>query len=165
MLSLPAYYKVYLLDWVPAGSSWSDNIEKAVVTKIANPWVGLLGTLVFLLLVLTPVMNLLGVKPRNWIRGFALIFALSWLVWIFAYYKPLIKIIGSSESGYVFALVLGIVLGNIKRLPGWIKESARGEFFIKTAIVLLGAKILFTTFVTTGVRILGAVSIAILLFG
>lgn len=161
VLSLPAYKSVYLLGWVPAGHSWTSNISQAITTKIANPWVGLVAMFVFLLIILAPVIKLLGVKALDWIRGFVVIFTVSWIIWIFSYYAPLVKIIGSAESGYVFVLILGIILGNMKRLPSWIKDSARGEFFIKTAIVLLGAKILFTTFVTSGVKILGAVSIAI----
>jgi len=56
-----------------------------------------------------------------------------------------VKVMGSAEVGWVFALIVGMILGNLPNLPQSIRDSAKGEFFIKTAIVLLGAQILFTT--------------------
>jgi uncharacterized membrane protein YadS len=158
-VSLPSYYGVYLFGWVPAASSWT-NVTSAISTKLFNPWVGLVAVFVFLLVLLTPVMKLVGVKALNWIRGFTTIFAISWAIWIASNYTPVIKTMGSAEVGFVIALLVGIVIANVARVPVWLKESARGEFFIKTAIVLLGAKILFTTLATSGLAILGAVFIS-----
>ncbi|HYA84679.1 MAG TPA: putative sulfate exporter family transporter, partial [Candidatus Bathyarchaeia archaeon] len=92
-----------------------------------------------------------------WFKGFFVIFFAAWGIWILSNYAPVVKAIGSAEVGYIIALVAGIVVTNVMRLPSWLKDSARGELFIKTAIVLLGAKILFTTFVTSAPSILLAV--------
>ena len=46
---------------------------------------------------------------------------------------------------------------NFLRITSWLKNSARGELFIKIAIVLLGAKILLTSFATSAPTILAAV--------
>ena len=89
--------------------------------------------------------------------GFFVIFFAAWVIWILSNYAPVVKAIGSAEVGYIIALLVGIVVTNVTRLPSWLKDSARGELFIKTAIVLLGAKILFTTFVTSAPSILLAV--------
>jgi uncharacterized membrane protein YadS len=105
-------------------------------------------------------MKLVGVKPRSWLPGFSVIYFVSMLLWVIAYYQPLTKIIGSAELGYVFALIVGMVLGNMGALPRCLRDSAKGEFFIKTAIVLLGAKILFTTILTNALPILSAVFLA-----
>ncbi len=72
-------------------------------------------------------------------------------------YSSIVKAIGSAEVGYVIALVAGILITNFLRVPTWLKNSARGELFIKTAIVLLGAKILFTSFITNAPITLAAV--------
>lgn len=50
----------------------------------------------------------------------------------------------------VFALLLGLVLNNFFRLPNWIREAARSEFFIKTGLVILGSSVLFTDIVKAG---------------
>jgi len=44
------------------------------------------------------------------------------------------------------ALIAGIIITNIVNIPKWLKDSAWGELFVKIAIVLLGTKILLTTF-------------------
>ncbi|HKM50107.1 MAG TPA: putative sulfate exporter family transporter, partial [Candidatus Bathyarchaeia archaeon] len=163
-LSLPSISKIYLLGWIPGGRAWtvvSDALGfGAAGPANANAWWGLIGVWIFLLLLLMPVAKLIGIKPRSWTVGFSVIFWISMLLWIGSFYSPLLKIFGSSEVGWVFALVIGIILGNMPNLPQSLRDSARGEFFIKTAIVLLGAKILFTTLATVILPVLGAVFLA-----
>ncbi|HMK82864.1 MAG TPA: putative sulfate exporter family transporter, partial [Candidatus Bathyarchaeia archaeon] len=163
-LSLPGVSKLYLLGWIPGGRSWLD-LSKALGFGAAGPadanaWWGLLGVWIFLMIILLPVGKLLGIKPRSWIFGFSVIFWISMALWIACFYTPILGIFGSSEVGWVFALVIGILLGNMRSLPQSLRDSARGEFFIKTAIVLLGARILFTTLATVILPVLGAVFLA-----
>jgi uncharacterized membrane protein YadS len=155
-LSLPSYFGVYTLGWAPAAKSWTD-ITQALTSKIFNPWIGLLASFVFLAFLLIPVTKFNGVKSREWIKGFSVIFFASWAIWIFSNYTPLVKVIGSAEVGYIIALVAGIIVTNIVELPPWLKNAARGELFIKIAIVLLGAKILLSSFFSSAPSILAAV--------
>ncbi len=158
-LSLPSYFGLFTLGWVPAAKPWVD-ITQAVVTKVFNPWIGLLASFTFLALLLLPVNKFNGVKSTDWFKGFAVIFFVAWGIWILSNYAPLVKIIGSAEVGYIIALVIGIVATNVLKLPSWLKDSARGELFIKTAVVLLGAKILFTSFLTSAPGMLTAAFIS-----
>lgn len=50
----------------------------------------------------------------------------------------------------VFALILGLLIGNLTVLPAWIKEAARSEFFIKTGLVILGVSVLFSDIIKAG---------------
>ncbi|NMN36207.1 YeiH family protein [Pedobacter sp. SG918] len=50
----------------------------------------------------------------------------------------------------VFALLIGIVLGNLIRLPDWLKEAVRSEFYIKTGLVILGTTILSADLIKAG---------------
>ena len=154
-LSLPSYFGLFTLGWVPAAKTWSD-LGQALTTKVFNPWIGLLASFVFLALLLIPVTRFNGVKSKDWFKGFFVIFFIAWAIWILCNYAPVVKVIGSAEVGYIIALLVGIVVANLTRLPSWLKDSARGELFIKIAIVLLGAKILLTTFVTSAPSILAA---------
>ena len=159
-LSLPGYSGLFLLRWVPAGRAWTDISKALAFGQVGaadpNAWYGLLGAWVFLLVVLTPAAKLVGVKVKSWLAGFTLIYWVSMALWIGAFYQPLVKAIGSAEIGFVFALIVGMALGNIPSLPQWLRDSAKGEFFIKIAIVLLGAKILFSTLSAVILPILGA---------
>ncbi len=154
-LSLPSYFGLFPLGWIPAAKSWSD-ISHALTTKIFDPWIGLVASFVFLAVLLIPVNKFNGTRPKDWFKGFAVIFFTAWGIWILSNYAPVVKAIGSAEVGYIIALVVGIIATNVIKLPSWLLGSARGELFIKTAIVLLGAKILFTTFLTTAPTMLAA---------
>lgn len=50
----------------------------------------------------------------------------------------------------VFALLIGIALGNLIRLPYWLKEAVRSEFYIKTGLVILGTTILSADLIKAG---------------
>src|SRR5208337_1545229 len=120
-LSLPSISKIYLLGWIPGGRSWLD-LSKALGFGAAGPadanaWWGLIAVWIFLMIILLPVGKLIGIKPRSWIVGFSVIFWISMALWIACFYTPVLGIFGSSEVGWVFALVIGILLGNMRNLP------------------------------------------------
>jgi uncharacterized integral membrane protein (TIGR00698 family) len=48
------------------------------------------------------------------------------------------------------ALVLGLLVGNFAKLPGWLEASLRTEYYIKTGIVLLGATLPLTLILKAG---------------
>jgi len=91
--------------------------------------------------------HLSGGNAKRFIAGFALIYLLGILSLVIA---------GNKTIGYygieyvVFALLIGLVLGNLFRLPHALREAARSEFFIKTGLVILGSSILFTDIVKAG---------------
>ena len=88
-----------------------------------------------------------GGRVRNFIGGFMVIFILAIVSLVIA---------GNRSIGYygieyvVFALLTGLLLSNFFHLPGWLKEAARSEFFIKTGLIILGTSILFTDIVKAG---------------
>ena len=147
----------FLYTWMGSCSETLVVHQSCADDKSVHPWIGLIASFVFLALLLIPVTRFNGVKSKDWFKGFFVIFFAAWGIWILSNYAPVVKAIGSAEVGYIIALLVGIVVTNVTRLPSWLKDSARGELFIKTAIVLLGAKILLTTFVTSAPSILLAV--------
>ena len=154
-LSLPSYFGVYTLGWIPVAKPWTD-ITHALSTKVFDPWAGLVASFIFLAFIMLPVNRFNGVKSKDWFKGFSIIFFSSWVIWVLSNYSPIVKVIGSAEAGYIIALVAGIAITNLIKIPSWLKQSARGELFIKTSIVLLGAKILLTTFLISAPTILSA---------
>lgn len=81
-------------------------------------------------------------------KGFLLIYALAIISLILA---------GNKTVNYygleyvIFALVIGLLLGNFTTIPDWLREAARSEFFIKTGLVILGSSILFNDIIQAGV--------------
>lgn len=65
----------------------------------------------------------------------------------------------------LLALLVGMLIGNLKRLPAWFRSALRTEFYVKTGIVLMGATLPFTTIVQAGpLAILQATIVAVTTF-
>jgi len=85
--------------------------------------------------------------------GFTVIFWISYLCWFAGHYAYIaatkdklgaFKIPWSlsltGESGFILALIAGLVVGNFfPKFSGKLKEASRPELYIKTAIVIMGA--------------------------
>jgi uncharacterized membrane protein YadS len=50
----------------------------------------------------------------------------------------------------LLALIVGLLISNIIKIPAWMKTSLRTEYYVKTGIVLLGATLPFTIIVNAG---------------
>jgi len=91
--------------------------------------------------------HLSGGSIKKYSTGFILIYLLG----IFSLIIAGNKSINSYGIEYVvFALILGLLIGNLTVLPPWLKEAARSEFFIKTGLVILGISVLFTDIIKAG---------------
>jgi uncharacterized membrane protein YadS len=146
-----------LLGWVAAASVWVDPSKAlAPISKSYSGLPGLASLFATYLLVLglvTAGAYCLKLKLVKFAVGFTFIFWFSYLCWIAGHYAYIAatpdKRAGfgiswslglTGEAGFIIALVAGLVIGNFApELVGWIKEAARPEWYIKTAIVILGA--------------------------
>src|SRR4029079_19021647 len=144
-----------LLGWAISTKEWLD-VSKAMVpasaTYRAVPGLASLGlTYLFLAAALGVGATVLGFNVRRFILGFTVIFAVSYACWLAGHYgyiaaTPNKRKFGNEvipwslgltgESGYLVALLAGLIIGNfIPALANWLKEATRPEWFIKTAIV------------------------------
>jgi uncharacterized integral membrane protein (TIGR00698 family) len=103
--------------------------------------------------------QLSGGSIRRYLIGFAIIYVLATLSLIIAGNKTINHY---GVEYVVFALVIGLLLSNLTKLPSWIKEAARSEFFIKTGLIILGTSILFTDIMQAGAAgILQAIAVVL----
>jgi uncharacterized integral membrane protein (TIGR00698 family) len=90
---------------------------------------------------------LIGFRTGEYIPGFLLIYIVSLAIitvsnsHFFHYY---------SLEAPLLALAVGLVVGNLSKLPGWLTASLRTEYYIKTGIVLLGATLPLTLIAQAG---------------
>lgn len=118
-------------------------------TKVLNPAnLLLIAVIGFIFSALSSVaIWLSGGNIKKYIAGFVLIYILGIISLIIA---------GNKSISYygieyvVFALIIGLLIGNLTTLPVWLKEAARSEFFIKTGLIILGTSILFTDIIQAG---------------
>lgn len=91
--------------------------------------------------------TLSGGNLKKFAAGFGVLYLLIVLSFIIA---------GNKTVSYygleyvVFALLIGLILGNFTRLPDWLREAVRSEFYIKTGLVILGTTILSSDLVKAG---------------
>ena len=145
------------LGWVVDTSVWID-ISKAMAPA-SKTYAGMPGplclvlTYLFLLAVLLIGACFLGLPIRRFAVGFTVLFGISYACWLLgnnAYLAAtpdkrssfgLTWSLGlTGEAGFIVALLVGLAIGNF--VPGvarWLKEATLPEWYIKTAIVILGA--------------------------
>jgi len=52
----------------------------------------------------------------------------------------------------IFSLTLGLIVGNLFKLPGWFRESLNAELLVKIGLVLLGTSVIFSDILDAGMR-------------
>jgi len=106
----------------------------------------IIGVILFLLSAVA--IKLQGGNVLKLSLGFVFVYVLGIVSLIIAGNKT----IDSYGLEYViFALVIGLLIGNLTKVPVWLQEASRSEFYIKTGLVILGTSVLFTDIVQAGI--------------
>lgn len=135
---------VGLITNVPSIGTWSNQISDAL--NLGD--LSLLALLGLGILALTTLgVYLKGESLLGYWLGFPVIFVMAILAFIISK-QATIKYYGLAYV--LWALLLGLVVSNIRGTPEWLKGAVKTELFIKIGLVLLGAEILFQTIVKGG---------------
>lgn len=133
---------VQVVSDVPAVGRWTGSLLDAF-----GDGLGLIALGLVLTLLTTTAVQVMGGIARRHAIGFLGVFALA----VVAYTCAQQTNIRAAGFGYPFwALAIGLVIANAIGTPGWIKPALRGELYIKTGLVLLGAEILFGNILSLG---------------
>jgi uncharacterized integral membrane protein (TIGR00698 family) len=92
---------------------------------------------------------LMGGNVRGYVAGFPIVYVLGWLAQRIAANS---RVSAWGLEYVIFALILGLLIGNTFRLPAWLRESIRTEYYIKIGLVIFGAGILFQEMLQAGLR-------------
>ena len=95
----------------------------------------------------TVSMALMGHKVSEFVPGYTLLFLGSLALMYLAGWEVMKRY---DLGAPLLALVAGLAIGNVFRMPGWLKTALRTEYYIKTGIVLLGATLPLTLIFTAG---------------
>ena len=158
VLSLGSLAGADLLGWVVKPAIWTD-LGKAIApaTKAYAAMGGLLSlfvTYIAFLVVLSIGAKALGWKMGKFVYGFTVIFWLTYICVIIGNFANIaanapgdikkfnlswsLKLTG--EAGLIVALVAGLFISNfLPKFAESLRDAARPEWYIKTAIVILGA--------------------------
>jgi uncharacterized membrane protein YadS len=92
-------------------------------------------------------MAAMGQSFGKFLKGFLFVFAIACLAFLMAN-QTAIKGLGIGYAAW--AIIIGMLISNTIGTPKWVKPAVQTEYFIKTGLVLLGAKILFGKLVAIG---------------
>jgi uncharacterized membrane protein YadS len=149
------------LNWLAvAPAKWASLGElKAQLAANAGRYLAQFGVF---LVVLTAVTSILGQKPGDFIPSFVLIYVLSGLVFAAGAWTQAQRY---NLEPPLLALLIGLLISNLGRLPRSFDAGFRVELYIKLGIVLLGAGLPFTLILWAGpVAMLQAGIVSILTF-
>ena len=90
---------------------------------------------------------IMGANLKEFVPAFAFLYVGSFIMFAIAGWANASRF--NLEAPLV-ALILGLVIANVFRLPAWMDSAFRVEYFIKAGIVLLGATFPITLVLTAG---------------
>lgn len=89
-----------------------------------------------------------AVRCGGWLPSLVVVFAVSLLAQVVA------KIPAVAYYGFesvFFSVLFGLLIRNVWHVPAWMKPAIQGEFYIKIGVVCLGATILFSDVMKSGI--------------
>jgi uncharacterized membrane protein YadS len=128
-----------------APPKWSEAGKAAA--HFGEAWPGYLALFAGFLVIFAASVKIMGLRTGPFMAGFAILFVSS------------VAILVLSNSAFaqdynleapLLALIIGLLVGNLARIPAWLETSLRTEYYIKTGIVLLGATLPLTLIVSAG---------------
>ncbi len=156
VLSLGALVGLNVLGWSATPRVWTElarSVSPVSRASGVSAAVSLAATVVFVLAIMSVGAWLLGARVRRFVVSFAVLLAVAYVCWIAGHYAYIAATadkqeqLGISwsmnltgEAGYILALLVGLVIGNFfKGAAARLSEALRPEWYIKTAVVIMGA--------------------------
>jgi uncharacterized membrane protein YadS len=131
--------------WAVVPGKWA-RLDAALAGLSSNA----VGYVVIFLLfgaVFSVSMAIMGQPLKEFVPGFVILFAGSLAVFVLAGWKVMEEF---NVEAPLLALIVGLVVSNVVKVPAWFKTSLRTEYYIKTGIVLLGATLPLTLIFSAG---------------
>lgn len=128
-------------------AGWNRDHDFSGMFGASSLWTSVLFTLVIFAVIAIIGILLSGEKIRKYFTGFIAIFLLAILAQFVSSYAGF-KNLGLETV--LFSLVIGLLIGNLIRLPEWLRSGVQTELYVKIGLVLLGATILFKDILSAG---------------
>jgi len=128
---------------------------------IAN-WPRYVAQILFWLAAFSLALRALGYKAREFVPAFLLLYLASYLIFVAGQWE---RASAYNLETPLLALFAGLVIANSVGLPRWLDAGFRGELYVKTGIVMLGATVPFSLIALAGpIAILQASIVSIVTF-
>jgi uncharacterized membrane protein YadS len=157
VLSMGVMAGADVLGWVIKAQVWLSPVKS--VTPVSGAYattpviLSMVGTYLLLLGLTTIGARFLGLAIPRFLAAFTVVFWISFACWVAGHFAYIAatpdKLQGlgipwslnlTGEAGFIIALLAGLAVGNFfPRLASWLSVATRPEWYIKTAIVIMGA--------------------------
>lgn len=129
------------------GFSWKDGGE--LITKVLSPSnLGAIGLqFLFVLFIATLGALLTGRSWRFFLLQFPLVYLLTLVALVIAGNNSIKAI---NLEAVIFSLLIGLLIGNLFKLPDWFRNALSTELFVKIGLVLLGTGVIFSDILKAG---------------
>jgi uncharacterized integral membrane protein (TIGR00698 family) len=131
---------------VPA-FGWKTGEE--LITKVCST--ANLGIIVWQFVFVLIIAVLGAVLTKKPLKSFLVVFPIVYVLTIIA-----LVIAGNSKmkainlEAVIFSLSIGLLIGNLFKLPGWFRSALSTELLVKIGLVLLGASVIFSDILKAG---------------
>ena len=129
----------------PGGLHWT-NLGQLATHFAQNAHLYIMQ-FIFWLVIFGVSCRIMGIKMSEFIPAFVFLYVLSIIMFAIAGWA---KAAEFNLEPPLVALILGLAIANLFRLPKWMDSAFRVEYFIKLGIVLLGATFPITLVLTAG---------------
>ena len=86
-------------------------------------------------------------QKRKFVLSFLVVFVLAIIAQVFAAHTTMKSL--SLETVF-FSVIIGLVIGNLFKLPEWMKPAIQSEYYIKIGLIMLGTTVLFNSIMKAG---------------
>lgn len=126
---------------------WSSS--KELMFKVLSPSnLGIIGSQFLFILAATVAGSLMLRKPvQSTVIVFPFVYVLTMIALIITGNET---IKGLNLEAVIFSLAIGLLIGNIFRLPDWFRAALSTELFVKIGLVLLGTGVIFSDILKAG---------------
>ena len=90
---------------------------------------------------------LTGKPLKGFLLGFPVVYLLTIVALVLAGNSSVKAI---NLEAVIFSLSIGLLIGNLFKLPAWLKSALATELFVKIGLVLLGAGVIFSDILKAG---------------
>jgi uncharacterized membrane protein YadS len=145
-LSVAFFYAGSTLNpWAVTPGAWSEPGQ--LIRDMLKQWPAYLLIYAGFGAFFTLSMKLMGRSLSQFVLGYTVLFVGALLVLYLAGWTVMKRL---DLGAPLLALIIGLIVGNLRAVPEWFKTALRTEYYIKTGIVLLGATLPLTLIASAG---------------
>jgi uncharacterized membrane protein YadS len=127
-----------------------------ITADLAANWARYLAQLVFWAAVFGAALSSLGYRFRDFLAAFVPLYGIAYAIFVIGQWD---KAVAFNLEPPLVALLIGLIVANTTRIPDRFAAGLRGELYVKTGIVLLGATVPLTLIVLAGPVAVGQAAI------